>query len=359
MRNRFRVMVIGLLIIFFSFAMVDSAGNTKRIIFDNSVGFFGLDNDEATGFTGLRDDLEAMGYSVSDSLRLKANYKAISPRLLKKAGILVLINPIRPLSYRERQGIKRYIRNGGRLLLICDDPAAVENANSIAREFGVIYLRRYIASMKLSFNGNLVELHSAMPMRYNGGVEPEISFRTNATARVWDSLWEIGDELPVEDYYLLIGVGYGKGRVAFFSDKDFMLNYYYGKNSSALVKAIVSWFEYKRPFILSPKKPKIRISVRKVGFDSPRTSYFRFFISNPTSLSERVSIIPSDILRHVIELNSYSFELLPFSREDVLVMANCPYNITYIYDYLNITAISQNLSTSHLLPVEVKCIATK
>ena len=357
MHSTLKIAIACLLIVSFSFAVVSSAGSAKRVIFDNSVGFFGLDNEEATGFTELRNDLELMGYSVADSLELKAKYEEITPKLLKKAGILVLINPIRPLSYSEREEIRKYVQGGGRLLLICDDPAARENANDIARDFGVQFLGRYIALAEVSFNGSSAELHSAMPMRYEGDAEPEVGFKINTSARAWDSFWEIGEGLPEDEYYLLLGMWYGKGKVAFLSDKDFLLNYYYDENSSALMKAIVSWLEYNKPFKFKPEMPRLSLSVKKLTFNSPGTSYFRFFISNPTSLNETVSIASSDVLRLVVDLNKYSFELPPSSREDVLATAQCTENISYIFDYLNITASAQNLSTSYLLPVEVRCYA--
>jgi len=359
MRSTLKIVIIGLLIVSFSFAVVSSAGNGKRVIFDNSVGFFGLDNDEATGFTELRNDLELMGYSVSDTLELKANYEEITPKLLRKAGILVLINPIRPLSYSERQEIRKYVAEGGKLLLICDDPAARENANDIARDYGVQFLGRYIDSTEISFNGNRTELHSAMPMKYDGEVEPEVGFKINTTARAWESFWEIGEELPAEEYYLFLGMWYGKGKVAFLSDKDFLLNYNYDENSSAVFKEIISWLEYGKP--IKPEKPGVSISSDRISMSNyyGTTSFFRFFVSNPTSMNETVNIALPEIMRSIVNLDKYSFELPPSSMEDVLATARCPQNVSYIYDYLNITASAQNLSTSYLLPVEVRCYAAE
>lgn len=352
--------IAGLIIVSFSLslAVVSSAGSGKRVIFDNSVGFFGLDNYEATGFTKLRNDLEVMGYTVTDSIEVKTKHGEITSDLLGKASIFVIINPIRTLSYSERQEIMEYVQRGGRLVLICDNPTAMENANDLARNFGVRFVGRYIASSELHFEGHSVKLYSLMPMKYDeeSGESAEVVFKVNATARTWKSFWEIGGELPPEEYYLVLGVNYGRGKAMFLSDKDFLLNCNYDENSSALVKAVFSWLESNKPF--KPEKPSVSLSVKKLVFNNySGTSYLRFFISNPTSLNETVNITSSKTLSLAVHLNRQSFKLTPSSKIDVLAIAHCPQGVSYIFDYLNITASAQNISTSHLLPVEVRCYA--
>ena len=73
-----KIIIIGLFTSF-NIALVSSGSNTNTIVFDNSIGFFGLNNEEPTGFSELRNELELEGFSVSDSLELKANYEEITP----------------------------------------------------------------------------------------------------------------------------------------------------------------------------------------------------------------------------------------------------------------------------------------
>lgn len=351
---RGKVTLVTVAIVIITLASAYSVSSSGKIVFENSVGFTGLRGEGPTGFSKLKEDLDFQGYTPTDSLELDARYEEITPQLLEKSKILVLINPIRPLSYEERNRIKEYVSGGGKLLLICDNPNAMAHANELSEDFDLKYLGRYIDDASLSVNRSNAKFYSAMPMEYTGDEEPGLYLRANTTSRTWDSYWEVGNKQPREEHLILIGLKHGKGRVAFLPDKDFLLNENY-QNSSSLLWGVLNWLESGESLKLG--KPSLEVSNKSLSLSTYYNlpNNFSIRLSNPGTVNESVRISVSSNIKEVLAFKNYSFEIEPSSKEDVIGVQNCTNNFTGARGELNVTSSTMYSNLTHHLPVEVSC----
>jgi hypothetical protein len=354
--TREQLMLI-LLAAIFIFGVVSGNSNETTIVFESSVGFFGLENEGPLGFSKLKNELELEGFKVDDTLKLKANYEEIEPKVLKKSDVYVIINPVRHLSFFERERIRDHVTDGGSVLLINDDPKTLKNANELAGFFEVHFLGQRIDSASIRLGDSRGRIVSAMPMRYEGQTEPDIFFTSKSASQVWEHYWDVGNELIDDEYYLLLGFQFGSGKILFLSDKDFLINHNFNQGSMDIFGDILTWFESKGP--LKQNEPDSRIIPRSVSLSSHHgtLSYFRFLISNPSNLNTTVIIDLPETLESLVELDKYHFDLDPLSKKDVLATVKCAEDVSYIYDFVNITTSVDGFSEEDLLPIEVRCVA--
>ena len=128
----------------FLFLLLIVPASTHTIVFDRTSGFFGIYHEGNAGFYRLYLELENNEYYVNDTYIGKLGF--INRSILKGVDIFVIVNPIRMFSFEEKRVILEYVKNGGKLLLICDNPECVDNINRIACMFGGEFLRYYLGN---------------------------------------------------------------------------------------------------------------------------------------------------------------------------------------------------------------------
>jgi len=122
----------------------EDINNEETIVFDNSTGFFGMENEGPLGLSTLRDELEFKGYNVNDNIEMRLSADTITKDLINEAHILILINSDRRFEREEIALIKDFVVKGGKLLLIADTPESLTNINRISRRFGAEFLGYYL-----------------------------------------------------------------------------------------------------------------------------------------------------------------------------------------------------------------------
>lgn len=202
-----------------SIILLISVASAQTILFDSTSGFFGLESDARSGFMYLKFELEKTGFSVTDTVGMRGNSLQIDGSDLKRAKVFVIVNPIREFSFSEIDALIDFVNKGGKLLIICDNPRYIENANRIAGVFGGKFTNLYIERVEIPSYG--AELKSSVPLQVE-----DASFTVNVTT--WASRWIdqfiIGEEKYYGDYTVFATKKVGKGIVAFLGDKDFMTN---------------------------------------------------------------------------------------------------------------------------------------
>ena len=100
--------IIGLFVIvtalMLSLPMYANAQKTHSgtIIFDNSVGFFGIKDDSSVGLSTLSWELEFEGFEVRDNLEMQEKADTISERLLSRTDVLIIMNPTRCIDLKKQ-----------------------------------------------------------------------------------------------------------------------------------------------------------------------------------------------------------------------------------------------------------------
>ncbi|WP_290597296.1 MULTISPECIES: hypothetical protein [unclassified Archaeoglobus] len=247
-----RLISISVLTIILTFPVASA----QTVLFDSSSGFFGLESDARSGFMFLKFELEKTGFSVTDTVGMRGNSLQIDGSDLKKVKVFVIVNPIRELSFSEIDTLIDFVNKGGKLLIICDNPRYIGNANRIAGVFGGKFTNLYIEKTEIPYYG--AELKSSVPLQVE-----DASFTVNVTT--WASKWfdpfKIGEEKYYGDYTVFATKKVGKGVVAFLGDKDFMTNEnIYVANNTDFAK-----FVFEIPVSKSKEMMKVKLYPKEIN----------------------------------------------------------------------------------------------
>jgi len=225
----------------------EDINNKETIVFDNSTGFFGMENEGPLGLSTLRDELEFKGYNVKDNIEMGLNADTITKDLINEAHILILINSDRRFKREEIALIKDFVANGGKLLLVTDTPESLTNMNKLARRFGAEFLDYYLGD-EVKIESGMGEIYLISPIPISLEKEPEVLLQTDfIEAKEWPSVWERpGKKVKKANFVVFAGIRYGEGSVAFLGDKDILLNKNIKKgNNLNFTLSIFDWFEHK------------------------------------------------------------------------------------------------------------------
>jgi len=298
-------------LIFFSAHLYASS----TVVFDNSCGFFGLKEENSVGLSILREELEFKGYQINDSLGMGAQIDAITEGFLKKADILVIINPNRTFKKKEKDLIKRFIRGGKKLLLVCDYPHSARYMNDLSKEFEVEFLGNYYLAdyLTLNFDFGQVSLFSPIPLALHE--KPDISLDTGKTeVKWWPSRWEMPKEpLKTDDFTFFAGIKYGEGRVAFLGDKDVFLNENIKKGDNlSFVLNIFDWLTFVK------RNDEVTYSPEILDFTEKNTA--SLLIENEGEVDQSFSFMAPSYLD--MDISKRRIHLLPGAKELVTIKLN-------------------------------------
>ncbi|MBO8180432.1 MAG: hypothetical protein H0Z19_08140 [Archaeoglobus sp.] len=303
--KRLRLLVYSALAMIVLALQVSSA---QTVLFDSTSGFFGLESDARSGFMYLKFELEKSGFSVTDTISLRGNSVQIDGSDLKRAKVFVIVNPIREFSFSEIDALTDFVNNGGKVLIICDDPRYIGNANRIAGVFGGKFTSLYIERAEIPQYG--AELKSSVPLQVE-----DASFTVNVTtwASEWLDLFKIGKEKHYENYTVFATKKVGKGVVAFLGDRDFMTNgNIYAANNTEFARLV-----FEMPVVSESEEAKESEEVMKIDMTPNEIN---------VSVSEKPSIA-SVIVRNVGSNQSLRVEV-PSYLEGLIVPFENPVNIS-------------------------------
>lgn len=304
------VLVVASLIFFSANVYASSA-----IVFDNSCGFFGLKEESSLGLSILREELEFRGYTVNDNLGMGAQIDAITQELLEKADILVIINPNRTFKKKEKDLIKRFIRSGKKLLLVCDYPHSARCMNELSREFEVEFLGNYYLGNCLTLNLDFGQVSLFSPVPLDLHEKPDIFLHAEKIeAKWWPSRWEIPREpLREGDFTFFAGIEHGKGRVAFLGDKDIFLNENIRKgNNLSFVLNIFDWLTFIK------RNDEVTYAPEVLDFTGKDTA--SLLIENKGEGDQTLNfVVPSHLN---MDISRRSIHLLPGAKELVIIKLN-------------------------------------
>jgi len=289
---------------------------SSTVVFDNSCGFFGLEEESSLGLSTLKEELEFKDYKVTDNVRMKLNADSVTDSLLRKANILVIINPDRSFLYEERKMIRDWVEKGGKLLLISDNPDSAPNINSLARGFGAEFIGTYYLGERLtvtfseeisgswqntvpyankgilpkSFYSNQIILFSSIPLELQQ--EPEISLVSpKIEAKDWTTQWERPKETVAKDNFTIFaGLSYHKGKVAFLGDKDILLNENIRKAGNLqFVLSIFDWLTWEEKMVMV--KDQIVYTPEKLTFRLGRRHLIEMLVENKGEVNQTLHFI--------------------------------------------------------------------
>ncbi len=251
-----RILLIILGIVFYLAS--STASPTTSVVFDTSTGFFGIDSQSSVGMSTLRDELMLEGFDAADNVLMNIEADEITDRLLKRSNVLVLVNPNREFSEKEKDLVKNFVENGGKLLLVSDTPESAEYMNDLSMIFGAEFLGGYYLGQSLTAHAtneylvshgvNTISLTTPTPLRTF--VQPEISIKTGfMPARAWFSRWEQpADVISNDTFVIFAGLKHGNGKVAFLGDKDILLNgNIVREDDLQFILTVFNWLADKEP----------------------------------------------------------------------------------------------------------------
>ncbi|MDX8549478.1 hypothetical protein KHC33_01500 [Methanospirillum sp. J.3.6.1-F.2.7.3] len=139
--------------------------HASNIYFDESTqGFPGFLNQGPAGFSFLKSTLEGEGHNVDDALEKNFNLGRIPDKVKKGYQYIVIINPIRPLDADEITNITSNINAGIHIILICDNPSAIQNANQLLQKYGYYFQHELMENVTLSFLPSSPLVYHAIPL---------------------------------------------------------------------------------------------------------------------------------------------------------------------------------------------------
>lgn len=282
--------------------------SAQTVLFDSTSGFFGLESDARSGFMYLKFELEKSGFSVTDTISLRGNSVQIDRSDLKRAKTFVIVNPVREFSFSEIDALMNFVNNGGKLLIICDNPRYIGNANRIAGVFGGKFTSLYIEKVEIPQYG--AELESSVPLQVE-----DASFTVNVTtwASEWFDIFKIGEEKYYGNYTVFATKKVGKGVVAFLGDKDFMTNEnIYAANNTEFARLV-----FEMPVVSESEEPKESEEVMELEISPNEIN---------ASLS-RKPVIVSVMIRNAGSNQSLKIEV-PSYLEGLIVPFENPVNIS-------------------------------
>jgi len=289
---------------------------TPTVVFDNSCGFFGLEEESSVGLSTLKEELEFKDYKITDNVRMKLNADSATGSLLRKANILVLINPVRSFSYEERKMIRDWVEKGGKLLLISDNPDSAPNINSLARGFGAEFIGTYYLGERLTVTfseeisgsqqntvpyGNKVKLpkssysnqmilFSSIPLELQQ--ESEISLVSpKIEAKDWAAQWERPKETIAKDNFTIFaGLSYHEGKVAFLGDEDILLNKNIRKAGNLqFVLSIFDWLTWEEKMVMV--KDQIAYTPEKLTFRLGKRHLIEMIVVNKGEVNQTLHFV--------------------------------------------------------------------
>jgi len=324
MKNIIKFLMITAIIILTAAPAFAGSGT---IILDNSGGFFGIDSDAGVGMSEFAQLLEYDGYTVVETIQTNDDSSYIAESLLKKANILVLMNPTRSFGWEESKLIEEYVSNGGRLLLICDTPESAEYMNPLSGRFGVTYLPYYLGSVGVNSSFGEIRFVSAMPLVLD--VEPDISIECNCSAGEWENRWNIPKRNFEDNFTLLAGIAHGDGFVVVLGDKDILLNENLEQNDD-FVSFIFSWLSHEvvsNKLIYMPNKLEMLTTDGKIAVTF-------ILIENHGDINQTMEFNVPQHLQNIVEFDPDNLTIMPDERAKVKVTANWNGNYSSISDIL-------------------------
>lgn len=347
---------------------------SSTVVFDNSCGFFGLEEESSVGLSILKEELEFKDYQVTDNVRMKLNADSVTDSLLRKANILVIINPDRGFLYEERKMIRDWVEKGGKLLLISDDPDSAPNVNSLAQGFGAEFIGTYYLGERLTVTfseeisgsqqntvpyGNKVKLPKSSysnqmilfsPIPLELQQESEISLVSpRIEAKDWATQWERPKETIAKDNFTIFaGLSYHKGKVVFLGDKDILLNENIRKASNLqFVLSIFDWLTWEEKMVMV--KDQIVYTPEKLTFRLGNRHLIEMIVINKGEVNQTLHFVTPPYLD--LKVNPTSLYLPVGSKELIRVTIT---NAEYLMSAFLIVEREYN---SHLckdyIPIEV------
>jgi len=308
----------------------EDINNEETIVFDNSTGFFGMENEGPLGLSTLRDELEFKGYNVKDNIEMRVSADAITKTLIKRAHILILINPDRWFKREEIALIKDFVVKGGKLLLIADTPESLTNMNKLARRFGAEFLGYYLGD-EVKIESGMGEIYLISPIPISLEEEPDILLVTDfIEAKEWPSVWERpGKKVKKANFTVFAGIRYGKGSVAFLGDKDIFLNKNIKKgNNLDFALSIFDWFEHKGSVITYyPNHLKLIVTAGK-------KQYFALIIQNKGDVNELLNFKVAPYLKDIVSIEPNNIEIQPKEKMMVRVKVRWTKALNHITDFI-------------------------
>ena len=325
--------------------------HSGTIIIDNSVGFFGIEDDSSVGLSTLRWELESEGFEVTDNLEMQVNADTITERLLNRTDVLIIVNPNRYLDWEETDLIKDFVEAGGKLLLISDTPESSANMNAFSSRFGVEFLNYYLGD-EIVIDSNIGKLFFSSPVPLALEEEPEVFLQTNFTeAKAWHSVWELpGREIEGGNFTVFAGIGYGNGSIAFLGDKDILLNANIMKGDNLdFVMSIFTWFEHEKPddaIVYSSDKLELFVMEGKTS-----TSGLR--IENRGDVNQSLKFVLPPYLRDVISIEPDRIIIQPEEIAIVKISANWRGDFSYVGDFIVVERDFDYYKTKDYIRLEV------
>ena len=349
--------IIGLFVIVISLMLsLPLYANSQKthsgtIIFDNSVGFFGIEDDGSVGLSTLRWELESEGFEVIDNLEMLVNADTITKTLLNRTDVLIIVNPKRCLDWEEMDLIKDFVEGGGKLLLISDTPESSANMNAFSSRFGVEFLNYYLGD-EIVIDSNIGELFFISPVPLSLEKGPEVSIQTNFTeAKAWHSVWEMpGRKIEEENFTVFAGIRYGNGSIAFLGDKDILLNanIMQGDNLD-FIMSIFTWFEHEKP------DDAIVYSSDKLDFyvTKGKASTLGLRIENSGDVNQSLKFVLPPYLDDIVSVDPERIKIQPEEIEIVRTKANWSDDYSYIGDFIVVERDFDYYKTNDYIKLEV------
>ena len=325
--------------------------HSGTIIFDNSVGFFGIDDDSSVGLSTLSWELESVGFEVSDNLEMQEKADTISEKLLNRSDVLIIVNPNRYLGWVETDLIRDFVEGGGKLLLISDTPESSEKMNAFSRRFGVEFLDYYLGD-EIEINSSISELFFISPVPLALEKEPEVSLQTDFTeAKEWHSVWELPEgEIEGGNFTVFAGIRYGTGSIAFLGDKDILLNENIMKcDNLDFIMSIFTWFEHEKPddaIVYSSDVLDFYVTKGKAITVGLR-------IENRGDVNQSLKFVLPPYLEDSVSVDSERIKIQPEEIAIVRTKANWSDDYSYIGDFIVVERDFDYYKTKDYIKLEV------
>lgn len=245
--------------------------SSESIIFDSSTGFLGLDDYGRCGFSQLRDALAYEGFNAQESISLHLDCLEISDQEIQRADLLIIVNPNRYFGWDEKERITNAISEGKRVLLVCDNPEVIWNANSLAGFFGVRFEEGSARGDSL-FNVNNTTVKFVSPL--------------SISSKHIDS--EDMISIKDENNTVFSGFGHKSGKVGFLADVNVLSNEYIDENGPDFALELFKWFfsekkadlgDYPDKFAFAQKNTDVRYSPGRFSFNVNGTEGWNVFAS--------------------------------------------------------------------------------
>jgi hypothetical protein len=218
----------------------------KTVVFDSSTGFFGLEDYGKCGFSGIEDELMYQGHVGKESISLGLDCQKITKKEIGSAALLCIMNPNRMLSWDEKELIWDYVSKGGELLLVCDNPRFVNNANILASIFGMRFEEE-------GFAGDLVTDVYGTEVRFTDPLNIEMDLGT------YD-----GFRITGQNRTVFAGQDYGAGKVGLLADQSVLTNEYFEEHDTYFASTLIRWYLANLGISYSPKSMSVNSSLGDV-----------------------------------------------------------------------------------------------